>query len=79
MTLQEQAQEKIKMLSDDGAAFILQVMNSMNPTLYVDGVLEQSEKNDSIEKRVGIARGEFVVPDDFDKYNDEIADMFEGK
>lgn len=27
-------------------------------------------------KRIGIAEGEFTVPEDIDKYNDEIADMF---
>ena len=30
------------------------------------------------DKRIGIAKGEFVVPADIDKYNDEIADMFGG-
>lgn len=30
------------------------------------------------DKRIGIAEGEFTVPDDIDKYNDEIADLFGG-
>lgn len=30
------------------------------------------------DKRIGIARGEFQVPDDIDKYNNEIEDMFGG-
>ena len=30
------------------------------------------------DKRIGIAKGEFVTPDDIDKYNDEIEDMFGG-
>lgn len=29
-------------------------------------------------KRIGIAEGEFIVPEDIGKYNDEIADMFGG-
>ena len=29
-------------------------------------------------RRIGVARGKIVCPDDLDKYNDEIADMFEG-
>ena len=29
-------------------------------------------------KRIGVARDKFVVPDDFDWCNDEIAEMFEG-
>lgn len=36
------------------------------------------EKTDDVSKRIGIAEGEFAVPDDFDAYNDEIADLFEG-
>jgi hypothetical protein len=28
------------------------------------------------EKRIGIAKGKFVVPDDIDVCNNEIADMF---
>lgn len=28
------------------------------------------------DKRIGIAKGEFVVPDNIDKYNDEIEDHF---
>ena len=30
------------------------------------------------DKRIGIAEGEFTVPDDIDKYNDEIAELFGG-
>lgn len=30
------------------------------------------------DKRIGIAKGEFVAPDDIDRYNDEIEDMFGG-
>ncbi|MCM1183187.1 MAG: type II toxin-antitoxin system RelB/DinJ family antitoxin [Roseburia sp.] len=29
-------------------------------------------------KRIGVAEGEFIVPEDIDKYNDEIAEMFGG-
>ena len=29
-------------------------------------------------RRIGVAKGKIVCPDDLDKYNDEIADMFEG-
>lgn len=28
------------------------------------------------DQRIGIAKGKFIVPDDIDKYNDEISDMF---
>lgn len=31
------------------------------------------------EKRIGIAKGAFEVPDDIDEYNDEIFSMFGGE
>lgn len=35
--------------------------------------------NDNNSKtRIGVAKGKFVVPDNFDWCNDEIAEMFEG-
>ena len=30
----------------------------------------------TISKRIGVAEGKFVVPDDFDDCNDEIAEIF---
>lgn len=30
-----------------------------------------------VSKRIGIAKGQFVVPDDIDEYEDEITAMFE--
>ena len=32
--------------------------------------------NENEHKRIGIAKGEFIVPDDIDECNDEIAKMF---
>lgn len=32
----------------------------------------------NITQRIGVAKGKFVVPDNFDWCNDEIAEMFEG-
>ncbi len=29
--------------------------------------------------RIGIAKGKFKVPDDIDKYNEEVARLFAGK
>jgi antitoxin (DNA-binding transcriptional repressor) of toxin-antitoxin stability system len=31
------------------------------------------------EKRIGVAKGQFVVPDDIDAHNDEVARVFSGK
>ena len=32
----------------------------------------------NITQRIGVAKGKFIVPDNFDWCNDEIAEMFEG-
>lgn len=31
------------------------------------------------ENRIGVAKGRFVVPDDIDAHNDEVARLFSGK
>ena len=31
------------------------------------------------KKRIGVAKGKFTIPKDFDKWDDEIEDMFEGE
>lgn len=30
------------------------------------------------KKRIGVAKGKFTVPEDFDKWDSDVADMFEG-
>jgi prevent-host-death family protein len=32
-----------------------------------------------VSKRIGVAEGEFEVPDDIDRYNDEIEALFDGE
>lgn len=34
------------------------------------------DDREDVSKRIGIAEGKFVLPDDIDEYNDEIARMF---
>lgn len=34
------------------------------------------DDGEDVSKRIGIAEGKFVLPDDIDEYNDEIARMF---
>jgi hypothetical protein len=64
--LQEQAIELIEKLPDDRVEIIIQVMQG-----FISPV---TTNNDN--RRIGIAKGKFTVPDDFDDCNDEIAEMF---
>lgn len=35
-------------------------------------------ENSPVERRIGVAKGKFEVPDDIDTHNDEVALMFAG-
>lgn len=79
MTLQQQVCARIINMSDEGAAFINQVINNMNPVFLIG---KNSTKFDmetvDVSKRIGIGKGLIEDPEDFDKWNDEIAGLFEG-
>ena len=64
--LQEQAIKLISSLPDDSVEIIIQVMKGF--------IMPISNENE--HKRIGVAKGEFIVPDDIDECNDEIAKMF---
>lgn len=66
-------------MTDEGAAFIEQVINNMNPIFFVGKkcTLSDPETMD-VSKGIGIGKGIIEDPEDFDKWDDEIADLFEG-
>ena len=46
---------------------------------YGKPVVKMVMYNDAfVSKRIGVAKGKLKSPDDLDKYNDEIADLFGG-
>lgn len=64
--LEEKVKKKVAGLSDDNLMFLINMIDKfMKPV--------QAETK---SKRIGVAEGKFVVPDDFDECNDEIAEMF---
>ena len=64
--LEEKVIKKVIGLSDDNLIFLNDMIDKfMIPIQAV-----------STSQRIGIAEGKFVVPDDFDACNDEIAEMF---
>lgn len=80
MTVQQQVCARIIDMTDEGAAFINQVINNMNPVFLTRNDSEMADMEEiGISKRIGIAKGMIEETDDFDKWNDEIADLFEGR
>ena len=79
LTLQQQVCARIINMSDEGAAFINQVINNMNPVFLIG---KQNAKSDiesiDVSKRIGIGKGLIEDPTDFDKWDNEIADLCEG-
>lgn len=66
VTLEEKVIKKVAGLSDDNLMFLSDVTDKFM----------ESPKVENISKRIGVAEGKFVVPDDFDICNDKIAEMF---
>ena len=78
MTVQQQVCSRIINMSDEGAAFINQVINNMNPVYLTRKADAEHDVNMvDISRRIGIGKGIIEDPEDFDKWNDEIADLFE--
>ena len=79
MTVQQQVCARIINMSDEGAAFINQVINNMNPVFLTPQNNSKIEINSvDVSKRIGSGKGIIDDPANFDKWNDEIADLFEG-
>ena len=78
MTVQQQVCIRVNNMSDEGAEFINQIINNMKPSFFVDSPAPRAkiDKTD-VSKRFGAGKGIIGNTDNFDKYNDEIADMFE--
>ena len=68
-TLQLQAYELMGQLSDSKLQLIIDVMKNFAPSAKSEHVMLAS-------KRIGIAKGKYIIPDDIDECNDEIAEMF---
>lgn len=75
MTVQQQVCARIINMSDEGAIFINQVINNMNPVFFTG---EDRPETADISKRIGIGKNILEDPENFDKWSDEIADLFEG-
>ncbi len=74
--LKEQAEELYKKLGTSFAEAVRIFARQSVQEKAMPFVIHIEEQD--TDQRIGVAKGEFSVPDDIDKYNDEIADMFGG-
>ena len=65
--LEEQVMKKVVGLSDENLIFLSDM---------IDRFMKPNQNQEVKTKRIGVAKGKFVVPDDIDECNDEIAEMF---
>ena len=78
VTVQQQVCNRIINMSDEGAIFINQVINNMNPVFFTNKTVSAADNNIDVSKRIGAGKEILTDSEDFDKWNDEIADLFEG-
>ena len=71
-TLQAEATNLISQMSDANLISVIEYMHIIAPSK--DNTLKV-QRND----RIGVAKGKFTVPDDFDKDDEEIAKLFNGE
>lgn len=74
--LKEQAEELYKKLGTSFAEAVRIFARQSVQEKAMPFVIHIAELD--TDQRIGVAKGEFSVPDDIDKYNDEIADLFGG-
>ncbi len=67
--LQMEAYEMMGQLSEPKLKLIIEIMKNFNSS-------PAKTNGTKTSKRIGIAKGKFVVPDDIDECNEEIAEMF---
>lgn len=65
--LEQQVIKKVVGLSDENLMFLSEMIDKF----MIPKQVEFADK-----RRIGVAKGKFVVPDDIDECNDEIAKMF---
>ncbi len=65
--LEEQVMKKVVGLSDENLIFLSDM---------IDRFMKPNQNQEVKTKRIGVAKGKFVVPDDIDECNNEIANMF---
>lgn len=78
MTIQQEATTLINAMSDDNVKVIVELLRRMIPSSSIaTGEVKANQAGINTQKRrLGLAEGKFVIPDNIDACNDEIAQMF---
>ena len=75
MTVQQQAYALIDNMSDEGVKYVIELIQNLKLSVFKD---ESMDGYIDVSKRIGIGKGIIDVPEDFDKWNEEISDLLEG-
>ncbi len=75
MTIQQEATNLIYSLPDENVKIIVDVMHKML-TPAIEGIVKNKSLDTS--QRIGLGKGIINDPEDFDVWNTEISDLFEG-
>ncbi len=77
MTVQQQVCNRIINMSDEGAAFINQVINNMNPVFLMgETAIEYDKTRIDVSKRIGIGKNIIEDPENFDNIGTRLTDCF---
>ena len=72
MTIQQEANILINGMSEDNVRLIVELIKKMTPvSVSVPVSSDQPQK-----RQLGIANGRYIIPDNIDQCNNEIAEMF---
>ena len=76
MTARQEAYQLINALPDDSVSLLVELLKKMLPA--ASSTAEAKEAEPSAAVRFGLGKGILTDPSDFDRWDAEIADMFEG-
>ena len=76
MTIQQEAMQMIESMPDESVHFIVALIKKMAPEFRG---IETKGRTQDVSKRIGMGKGLINDPEGFDSWDDEIADLFEGK
>ena len=79
MTVQQQVAARVLNLSDEEAKLVEQLLNSLNPLLFTENEPARETINKvDVSRRFGAGKGIIRNTDEFDSFNNEIAELFMG-